>query len=389
MNSIQTMTVSPALFRPVSHSAASRRHFLQSLAVAGAGLAAGMPSLRAAEAAGTAATTVPRLGLKLGFDNFSIRGFGWKAGRILDYAATLKVDSVIFSDLKVYESHDDGYLKELKAKADALGIAIQAGTYSICPTSKSCTKDYGTPEEHLALGLRVAKTVGSSVLRCVLGNGEDRKVEGGIEKQIAETVKVLKNVRGKALDAGVKIAVENHAGDMQAPELVGLIEAAGRDFVGATMDNGNATWTLEAPMENLEILGPYTLTTGMRDSMIWDTPEGAVVQWTAIGEGAVDFKAYVKRFAQLCPNAPFQLEIISGFQRPMPYLKADFWKPYPKMLAKDLAPFLALARKGHPIDPFKAPAGVDRKVAEQEYQKAELERSVRYCRDVLGLGLKA
>jgi sugar phosphate isomerase/epimerase len=380
------MTMSPTPIRSFSRKAASRRHFLQSIAVAGAGLAAGLSSLRAAEAAGAAA--VPPLGIKLGFDNFSIRGLGWNAGRILDYAATLKVDSVIFSDLKVYESHDDGYLKELKAKADGLGISIQAGTYSICPTSKSCTKDYGTPEEHLALGLRVAKAVGSSVLRCVLGNGDDRKVEGGIEKQIAETVKVLKNVRGKALDAGVKIAVENHAGDMQATELVGLIEAAGRDFVGATTDSGNATWTLEAPMENLEILGPYTLTTGMRDSMIWDTPEGAVVQWTAIGEGAVDFKAYVKRYAQLCPNAPFQLEIISGFQRPFPYLKADFWKPYPKVLAKDFAPFLALARKGHAIDTFKAPAGVDRKVAEQDYQKAELERSVRYCREALGLGLK-
>jgi hypothetical protein len=35
------------------------------------------------------------------------------------------------------------------------------------------------------------------------------------------------------------------------------------------------------------------------------------------------------------------------------------------------------------------PEGKDRKVAEQEYQKAELERSLKYCKDVLGLGLKA
>lgn len=375
--------------RPPSRfvSAQSRRRFVQSLALAGAGWASGLPSLPAAENA--PAERARRLDIKLGFDNFSIRGLGWKAGRILEYAATLKVDSVFFSDLKVYESLDDAHLRELKGKADGLGLSIQAGTFSICPTSKACTKDYGTPEEHLALGIRVAKAVGSSVLRCVLGNGDDRKVEGGIDRQIAETVKVLKNVRSRALDAGVKIAVENHAGDMQAPELVGLIETAGRDFVGATMDSGNATWTIEAPMENLEILGPYALATGMRDSMVWDSPDGAIVQWTAIGDGAVDFKAYVKRYAQLCPNTPFQLEIISGFQRPVPYLKPDFWKPYPKVLAKDFAPFLALARKGHAIDPFRPPAGTDRRVAEQEYQKAELERSVRYCREVLGLGLKA
>lgn len=29
------------------------------------------------------------------------------------------------------------------------------------------------------------------------------------------------------------------------------------DNVGATMDSGNATWTLEDPLSNLEILGPY------------------------------------------------------------------------------------------------------------------------------------
>ena len=51
--------------------------------------------------------------------------------------------------------------------------------------------------------------------------------------------------------------MENHAGDMQAWELVNLIEAAGPDFVGATMDPGNATWTMEDPMVNLELLGPY------------------------------------------------------------------------------------------------------------------------------------
>ena len=41
------------------------------------------------------------------------------------------------------------------------------------------------------MALRIAKTLGSSVVRCVLGNGEDRKIDGGIERQIENTVKVL------------------------------------------------------------------------------------------------------------------------------------------------------------------------------------------------------
>jgi hypothetical protein len=211
----------------------------------------------------------------------------------------------------------------------------------------------------------------------------------GIMARIQDTVKVCKAVRQRALDAGVRIAIENHAGDMQAWELVTLVEEAGRNYVGVTMDSGNATWTLEDPMQNLEILGPYAVTTGIRDSAIWESPEGALVQWTAMGEGDIDFKAYMSRFAQLCPNVPVILEIISGITRQYPYLKPDFWKPYQQVRAHEFAKFVALAERGKAREPFKLPENKDKKLAEQEYQKDQLERSLRYCRQVLGLGVKS
>lgn len=361
----------------------TRRSFIKSAGTVAAALAT--PLTNPLPAFGAAASA-PRL--KLGFDNFSLRAWGWKAGQFLDYASSQQLDVMFFSDLGVYESHDPSYLKDLKARADDLGLELQVGTYSICPTSKSLTKTYGTPEEHLTLAIRIAKTLGSPVVRCVLGNSEDRKVPGGIEAQIKSTVGVLKAIRSKAIDAGVKIAVENHAGDMQAWELVTLIEEAGRDFVGATMDPGNATWTLEDPLLNLEILGPYALSTGIRDSMVWEYDKGATVQWTALGEGVVDFKKYAERFKALCPKTPFLLEIISGFPRSYPYLQEEFWKPYLNVRAHEFARFLALAKRGQAIPPFKPEAGQDRKEAEKQYQKAELERSLKYCKEVLGLGLR-
>jgi len=361
--------------------AVSRRRFVQTLALAGAVLPTGLSSL------GQAAPP-KRLGIKLGFDNFSVRGFGWKAGQLLDYAASLKLDTLFFSDLKVYESHDEAYLKDLRKKASDLGLDIQVGTFSICPTSRSLTKDYGTPEEHLTLAIRIARTLGSSVVRCVLGSGEDRKVEGGIERQIAETVKVLKGVRSRALDAGVRIAVENHAGDMQAWELVNLIEAAGKEFVGATMDSGNAAWTIEDPLVNLEILGPYAVATGIRDTAVWEIADGVQAHWAAMGEGNTDWKVYADRYAALCPQTPFVLEIISEWGRPLPYLKEDFWKPYPHVRAREFARFIAFAKRGKPCQPYQVPAGKDKREYDQEFQKADLEKSLRYCKEVLGLGLK-
>lgn len=364
------------------HSGVSRRRLLKSASLAGVSLALGQPGAAAPRPASPAAK------IKLGFDNFSIRALGWKAPQLLDYAAALKVDVILFSDLDVYESHSDSYLKGIKAKASGLGIEIHSGTGSICPSSKTFTNRFGTAEEHLALTIRVAKALGSAVARCYQGNAADRQSEGGIEARIRDTVKVCRSVRQQALEAGVKIAVENHAGDMQAWELVTLVEAAGRDYVRVTMDSGNATWTLEDPMQNLEILGPYAATTGIRDSAIWESPEGALVQWTAMGAGDIDFKTYMRRYAQLCPNVPVVLEIISGFTRPHPYLTPDFWKPYQRVRAHEFAKFVALAKQGKPRETFKLPKDKDNKLAEQAYQKEQLERSLDYCRQVLGLGMK-
>jgi 3-oxoisoapionate decarboxylase len=364
-----------------THSELSRRRLLKSASLAGA-------SLAFAQLGSPVALSQAMRQIKLGFDNFSVRALGWKAPQLLDYAAKLKADTLLFSDLDVYENHSDSYLREIKSRADDLGIEIQAGTGSICPSSRTFNQRFGTAEEHLALTIRVAKALGSRVARCYQGNASDRESEGGIESHIRNTVQVCKNVRSRALDAGVTIAIENHAGDMQAWELVNLVEEAGRDYVGVTMDSGNATWTLEDPMQNLEILGPYAVSTGIRDSAIWESPEGAMVQWTAMGEGDIDFRAYMRRYAEVCPKVPVQLEIISGITRSYAYLKPEFWKPYRKVRAYEFARFVALARKGKPRQPYQPPEGKEKRLAEQEYQKDQLERSLKYCKEVLGLGLK-
>jgi hypothetical protein len=66
------------------------------------------------------------------------------------------------------------------------------------------------------------------------------------------------------------------------------------------------------------------------------------------------------------------------------YLKPQFWEVWPKARARDFAQFLALAKRGKAIPPHKSADAT----AEQEYQKGELERSIRYCKEVLGLGLR-
>ncbi len=351
---------------------------------------AGLTGVAASAALPRAATAQPaRTPLKLGFDHFAIRGLGWKAPQFVDYAASLKLDAVLLSELNVLERRDEAYLSELKARADAAGLAIYLGMGSICPSSGTFDAKAGPAADQLRDAIRMARIVGSPVVRCYLGRFDDRLTQGGIETHIRNTVEVCKAVRADAMKAGVKIAVENHAGDMQAWELAGLVEEAGTDYVGVNLDPGNAAWTLEDPVASLETLASYVACTSIRDSAIWEAGDGAVVEWTAVGDGQVDFARWREIFAARTKNVPVFIETISGARRPFPYLTAEFWKPWPKMRAQDFARFLKLAKAGKPRPaPAPPPEGADRQAAERERQKSELERSLAYCRTTLGMGGK-
>jgi len=80
---------------------------------------------------------------------------------------------------------------------------------------------------------------GRKIDALLLGGSADRIGEPGIEAHMENTIQVFRSVRSEALDLGVKIAIENHDGDMQAREVRSVIEESGKDLVGATLDTGN------------------------------------------------------------------------------------------------------------------------------------------------------
>ena len=104
------------------------------------------------------------------------------------------------------------------------------------------------------------------------------------------TIRVFKANRQLALDSGLKIAIENHSGDLQAWEVKTIIEEAGKDAVGACLDTGNPIWCVEDPAVTFEVLGPLTVTTHVRDTAIFEHSKGCAAHWTALGDGCMDLK---------------------------------------------------------------------------------------------------
>jgi sugar phosphate isomerase/epimerase len=293
--------------------------------------------------------------MKLGIDLFSIRSQGWSPFEYLDYCAKWKARVVHFSEIRFLGGIERGHLRKVREHAGRLGMELEIGMRSICPTSKAFDPGQGRAEEQLVRMIEAAREAGSRVLRAFLGTMEDRKSPGGIEAHIESTARVLKAVRSRALDAGVRIAIENHAGDMQGRELKMLIEEAGRDFTGACIDAGNPVWTIEDPHRTLELLHPYALTSHVRDSALWRVPEGVAVRWVRMGEGNVGIDEWVKKYLELCPGKALSLEIIVTGPRLFRIFDAGFWEGYRNVPAWEFARFLAIAERGKSLPFTPAP----------------------------------
>jgi sugar phosphate isomerase/epimerase len=326
-------------------------------------------------------------------DIYTIRSQGWNAFQILDYCAGIGLNLVHFSDLNSFASTEDGYLAEVKAHADGLGLSIEVGMMSICPTAAIFDASQGTAVEQTTRMLHIASALGSPILRCVLGSNADRHSELPLEAHMQATVETCHAVRSAAMDLGIKLALENHAGDMLGWELKSLIEQAGPAFVGACIDSGNPVWVGEDPMVTLEHVAPYVATSHVRDSAVYAHPLGAAVQWVAMGDGNVGIDAWVERYRELCPDAPLSLEIITGgVPKVLDYLEDEYWDAYPNARASEFARFERLVRQGQPYLGTTvtvargAEVPAEYAAAQVVQQRYDLERSVKYCREKLGIG---
>lgn len=322
-------------------------------------------------------TTNSNAKVRLGIDIFSLRSQNWTPIQYLDYCATQKVQVVHFSEIRFLGSLDPANLRKVREHAESLGIQLEIGMRSICPTSKMFDPKAGTAQQQLTNMIDAAKIVGSPIVRAVLGSADDRK-PGPIEARIEDTAQVLHSVRSKATGEGIKIAIENHAGDMQARELKTLIEAAGPDFVGVCLDSGNPLWTLEDPHLTLDVLHPYALTSHVRDSAVWNVEKGAAVTWVQMGRGNVDIDSYVRKYVELCPGKALSMESILLGPRIFAYRDPSFWEPYREVRAWEFERYLAIADRGKPYkeEPWEA-------ANEAERERVALEESLAYTKKLV------
>jgi len=345
------------------------------------GAAAAVPAL-AAQAAG---------GWRLGLNTYCLRSLRWTDAKLLDYAASLKLDAVFLQDSMDPGVMEPAHWAEVRSQASRLGLHLETGGGGILPKSPD---QFDQSVQTLRKNVERAKAMGSPYVRAVIASDRASLPPGPVEQHMETVVRLLRAVRPQVMDAGLKVIIEVHK-DLLAWELRQVVETAGREFVGVYMDTGNPVFVLEHPLTTLETLAPYVCSLHLRDSVVYEHPRGVAVQWVPLGEGVVDFKAMMARAGELCPGVYVYIKPITG--RPpavIPYLEPGFWKAYPEMRAGDLAKFMALAKQGRPYEGHVVIEDIPGKLQEpflaavQHQQREHMERSVEYGKKVLGLGQK-
>ena len=329
----------------------------------------------------------------LGFNTYCLRAFRWPDLKLLDYAASLKLDAVFLQDSLDPAAQDPAHWREVRDAAQRLGLHLETGGGASLPRDLNDIQPQVTT---LRAQIKRAAAMGSPVMRTLIAGDRAALPKGVPMDKIIETmIRVYRAVRSEAMDANVKLAVENHK-ELLCWQTRQVIEGAGKEFVGSYMDTGNPVFVMEDPLETVETLGPVAVTFHLRDSVIYETKNGAAVQWVPLGEGVVDFKKIVARAKELCPNVSVYIKPITG-RRPveMRYLDPNWMKNWQDVKASSLARFLNLAKNGHPyegemvIEDIVGQTRPEAYAAALQYQQKEhMERSVEYGKKVLDLGNK-
>ena len=345
--------------------------------------------------ASTLALAAPALAAQrkwpLGINTYCLRFQRWNDRRLVDYCVAQKLDAIFLQDSLDPGVMDPKHWAEVRAWTNDAGLHIETGGGAILPRTAA---DYARVVSTLRKNIERAAAMGSPIVRALLaGDRFHMPDDGPVERHMETGVRILREVRSQVMDAGLKIGIENHK-DLQAWQTREFIEAAGKEFVGSYLDTGNPVFVMEDPLTTVEELGPYAVTFHLRDSVVYEVPDGIAVQWAPLGEGTVDFKALVARASEILPQSVYvYCKPITG--RPpevLPVYQQEYWKKwFPRARSADLSRFLALARRGRPYAKGQVTADTpelrDRYMdALQRQQLEHMDRSLDYCRKQLDLG---
>lgn len=231
-----------------------------------------------------------------------------------------------------------------------------------------------------------AKEAGAAILRTVTSGG--RRYEAFHSEEEVEAFK------SKAMDSlklaepilrkhKVKLAVENHK-DWRADELAHAMKQLNSEWVGVTLDFGNSIALIEDPMEVVQTLVPFILTTHVKDMGVEEYEDGFLLSEVPLGKGFLDLPKIVALCKQHNASVTFNLEMITRDPLEIPCFRNEFWEVFEGVSGNDFARTIRMVKEnkyGSALPRVSQLSAEERLAAEED----NILQSLSYSEDKLKL----
>lgn len=226
----------------------------------------------------------------------------------------------------------NGDPKRIRDRAEELDMYVEA----MVPLPSDV--DTGAFEQ----SLRNAQAAGATALRAAcLGSRRYETFQtldawqahvAASRRSIAAALPLLEKYR-------IPLGLENHK-DWTTSELLALLDEYSNEYFGVCLDFGNNIALLDLPMQAIEQLAPYTVTTHLKDIAVASDEQGILLSEVILGQGLIDLPRAIHLIRQARPQTRMNLEMITRQPLKIPMLTDSYWQSFPHKTALDLARIL-------------------------------------------------
>lgn len=311
--------------------------------------------------------------MRLGIDSQKLPEF-LKRGPLasLDHVKELGLGGLFFPTvLDMSPTLDKGALREIRAKADELGLYLESGVGKINPYCSAEAPEFrAIGDGDIILGftrmIEASAAIGCLELWISPGNfkseyrgrlANDRfRTDVTWDEQLLAIEKILLKLAPVARANGVHLNMETHD-EITSFEILRLIEKVGDDCIGVVFDTANGLQRGEHPVFAAKRLAPYVRQTHIKDAYVGRAFGGLDFQTRPVGKGIVDFPTILPILAKANPDLNLSLEVAASVEdkprkaNPRQCIQIDdpIWRAaHPDLNAEELEVYMAT------VDTFEA-----------------------------------